>query len=201
MLSLRKCPELKMTSEPGEPEGDFRARLQQAAREKRDMQVAKLRKKYAPKLARIQNRIRKTEQRMEKEASQYGQQKMQTAISVGATLLGALFGRKAMSVGTVGRATTAMRGVGRAAREKKDIARVKEDLAAQQKMLQDLEQEFQSEVAAVQTGINPTSMKLTQVDVRLRKSDTLIETVGLLWTPWRVGPDGIAEPMFDLNQG
>ena len=34
-------------------------------------------------------------------------------LSMGATLLGALFGRKAVSVGTLGRATTAARGVGR----------------------------------------------------------------------------------------
>ncbi len=32
---------------------------------------------------------------------------MQTAISVGATILGAFFGRKAISAGSIGRATTA----------------------------------------------------------------------------------------------
>ncbi len=197
MLALWKCSELKMISEAGETEGDFRARLQQAAREKRDLQVEKLRKKYTPKLARLQDRIRKTEQRIGKEAAQYGQQKMQTAISVGATLLGALFGRKVASVGNVGRATTAMRGVGRASREKQDIARAREDLAAQQNMLQSLEQEFESETAAVETGMDAASIKLTRADVRLRKSDTIVETVGLVWAPWRIGPDGIAEPLFE----
>jgi hypothetical protein len=37
-------------------------------------------------------------------------------ISIGATVVGALFGRKLGSVGNVGRATTAMRGVSRSAR-------------------------------------------------------------------------------------
>ena len=46
---------------------------------------------------------------------------VQFAHFIGA-LLGALFGRKALSTGTVGRATTSMRGIGRAAREKEDIA-------------------------------------------------------------------------------
>ena len=185
-----------MVSQAGETEGDFRARLQQAAREQRDLKVEKLRKKYTPKLARLQDRIRKTEQRVEKEAAQYGQQKMQTAISVGATLLGALFGRKVASAGTVGRATTAMRGVGRASREKQDIARAREDLKAQQGMLADLEKEFEAEVSVVGQELDGAALKLDRVDVRLKKSDTLVESVGLLWRPFRVDADGIAEPLF-----
>ena len=30
--------------------------------------------------------------------------------------------------------------------------------------------------------------------VRPRKTDLSIERIVLVWTPWRVGPDGIAEP-------
>ncbi len=197
VLSLWKCPELKAVSEAGETEGDFRARLQQAAREQRDIQVEKLRKKYTPKLVRLQDRIRKTEQRVGKEAAQYGQQKMQTAISVGATLLGALFGRKVASVGNIGRASTAMRGVGRASREKQDIARAREDLKAQQGMLADLEKEFETEVEKVGAGLDVAALTLDRVDVRLRKSDTLVESVGLLWQPFRIDPDGVAEPLFE----
>ena len=70
------------TMEPAE--GDFRIRLTQLAREQRDLKVAKLEKKYAPKLARLKERIFKAEEKVGKEKSQYGQQQMQTAISLGA---------------------------------------------------------------------------------------------------------------------
>ena len=43
--------------------------------------------------------------RVEVDQSQYKQKKMQTAISFGATVVGALFGRKLGSVGNVGRPT------------------------------------------------------------------------------------------------
>jgi hypothetical protein len=36
---------------------------------------------------------------------------------------------------------------------------------------------------------------LETIDVRPRKSDTTVGQVRLVWTPWRVGPDGIAEPL------
>jgi hypothetical protein len=47
-----------------------------------------LRERYAPKLARLGDRIRRAPQRVEVEKSQYRQQKMQTAVSIGATVLG-----------------------------------------------------------------------------------------------------------------
>ena len=51
-------------------------------------------------------------------------------MSVGATVLGALFGRKAVSMGTLGRATTAARGVSRIGREAQDVARAQANLEA-----------------------------------------------------------------------
>jgi hypothetical protein len=195
-VTLWKCPELRTISTPGESEGEFRARLTQLVREKRDLKIAKLQKRYTPKLARLGERIRKAEAKVGREQSQYGQQKMQTAISMGATVLGALFGRKVASVGTVGRATTTMRGVGRAARERGDIKRALEDLEARKRELADLEAQFEEEVATVRDSADAESLELKTVDIRPRKSDTSLGRIALVWTPWRVGKDGIAEPIF-----
>ena len=65
-----------------------------------------------PKQAALAERLRRAEAAVEREQQQASQPKLQTALSVGATLLGALLGRKAISAGTLGRATTAARGVG-----------------------------------------------------------------------------------------
>ncbi|MBS1213259.1 MAG: hypothetical protein H6R26_1876, partial [Proteobacteria bacterium] len=108
-LELHKSPSLGETSKPGESERDFRLRLQQAGRENRDESVEKLRKAYAPKMAALEERIRRAEQAAQREKEQANQQKVQTAISVGATLLGAFLGRKAVSTATMGRAATAAR--------------------------------------------------------------------------------------------
>jgi hypothetical protein len=103
-LVLQRCASLKQYSAPGESEGEFRASLRHVLRERRDLELEKLRKRYTPKLARLQDRIRRAEQRVEREQDQQRQQKLQTAVSLGATVLGALFGRRVASVGTVGRA-------------------------------------------------------------------------------------------------
>src|SRR5262249_8127833 len=129
-LDLFSAPSLKLVAKPGESEGDFKVRLQQAARERRDAAVAALRAKYAAKLDAISGQEQRATDRVAREKAQATQQTVQTAISVGATVLGALFGRKALSVGNIGRATTAARGVGRTLKEQQDVSGANESVEA-----------------------------------------------------------------------
>jgi hypothetical protein len=193
-LELLSCRELKLSSRPGESEADFRIRVSQAVRERRDLEVAKLEKRYAPKLARLRDRIRRAEERVEREQAQYGQQKLQTAISIGATVLGAMFGRKVASVGTVGRAGTAMRGMGRASREKGDVARAAEALETERQRLETLEAEFRREIESVRDAADPAALEIERTEIGPRKSDIAVERLTLTWIPWRLRADGVALP-------
>src|SRR5688572_1314531 len=69
-LTLFKSSELGETSRPGETERDFRIRLQQVAHERRDDLAERLRQKYAPKIAGLQERIRRAESARQREADQ-----------------------------------------------------------------------------------------------------------------------------------
>ncbi|UCE08610.1 MAG: ATP-binding protein, partial [bacterium] len=145
-LELFESPSLTTVSEPGEAERDFRIRLQLVAHEKRDMLVERLRQKYASKIARLEERIRRAEQAVDREREQAQQQKLQTAISFGTTLLGAFMGRKKMSRSTLGRATTAARGAGRAMKEAKDVDRAEENLQVLQQQLSELQAQLSEEI-------------------------------------------------------
>lgn len=198
-LRIWECRDFKEFSKVGESEGDFRGRLAHLMHEKRDLEVEKLRKRYAPKLERMQERLRKAQVRVEREKAQYGQQKVQTAVSVGATLIGAIFGRKTMSAGTIGRATTSMRGVGRAAREKQDIARAQREVLVVQDKLAALEEEFQAEIADLKDELLPEDLELVDIPIKPNKTDIFVNQLALIWTPWRVSQDGFAEPAFVLD--
>ena len=126
-LTLFKCKELKMISSAQESEAQFNVRVREATRGKRDLAVEKLRKRYGSKLASLRDRIQRAEEKVDRERAQLGQQKLQTTFSVGATVLGALLGRRGAR-SSVGRATTAMRGAGRVAKEKQDVARAQDRL-------------------------------------------------------------------------
>ena len=196
-LLVRTSKQPKLVSEPGESEAAFLGRVREALREARDLQVEKLRQRYAPKLATLQSRIATAEQRVEVETEQYRDSRLQSAISIGTTLVGALFGRKLASSGTIGRATTAMRGVSRSAKQKGDIGRAEERVEDVRQQLHDLEREFERDLGALQADIDLSGVAFDELRVSARKSDIEIERFLLLWTPWRIGADGEAEPAFE----
>ena len=194
-VDLLRSPNLKVVSKPGESEGEFRVRLQQLAREQRDMLVEQLRKKYGPKNATLQERLRKAGQAVDKQAEQAKQAKFQTAISVGSALLGAFTGRKGRSA-TISRASTAMRGFSRSMDESKDVARAGDTVASIQKLLADLQVEFDNEMAALEARIDPGTEVLENISIRPDKSDILVQLVALVWVPYWQDPQGSTSPAW-----
>jgi hypothetical protein len=195
-LPLWKCKKLKLTSRPGEDEGAFRIRVDQQIRELRDLQVEKLRARYAPKLARVQEQIRTAEIRVEKEKDQKKQHGLSTAINVGATVLGAMFGRKLASSASVGRAGSALRSAGRMQRESGDIQYAIEKVQALEEKLDALDAEFNEKVETVRSDHEPEDFTLDLVEIAPRKSDLAVDQLVLAWVPYRVDETGIAEEAF-----
>ena len=190
------CDAIKLASAPGENEAQFRVRLAQSLREKRDEAVEALRRKVAPKLATLQDRVARAEDKVQREQAQLSQQKMNTAGSVGAGILGALFGRKAVSVGTIGRASSAARSASRIGRESQDVARADESLEVVRQRLADLQAESESEIAALAASFEGEAVALREVSVTPRKSDIAVGQVALVWAPFRKDGDGF--PVADF---
>ncbi len=198
-LSVWKCAALKTYSNAGETEGDFRVRLAQSAREQRDLEVEKLRDRFQTKLQRLQDKIRTAEERVAREKSQANRATADSVISIGSTILGALFGRKLASRTNVGRASTSMRSAGRAAQQHSDVSRAEEKVEDLNEQVQELQQQFDDDVAELEEKYQADALELEELSVRPRKSDISAEEVTLLWTPWRVDSDGKSEPAFRLD--
>lgn len=190
------CDAIKLASTPGEDEAQFRVRLAQSLRERRDEAVEALRRKVAPKLATLQDRVARAEDKVQREQAQLSQQKMNTAVSVGAGILGALFGRKAVSVSTIGRASSAARSASRIGRESQDVARADESLDVVRQRLADLQAESENEIAALAASFEGEAVALRKVSVTPRKSDIAVGQVALVWAPFRKDGDGF--PVADF---
>ena len=195
-LELLQSPSLKQYSNTGESERDFRVRLQQNAREQRDDATEKLREKYAAKMASLEEQTRRAQQAVDREAEQAKQQKMQTAVSVGATLLSAFVGRKMVSASSLGRATTAVRGASRIMKESQDIKRAQETVASYQQRMQELEASLKAEADELAAKSDPMTEELEKVVVRPAKKDIGVRLVTLVWVPQRQNPDGSLVPAW-----
>ena len=195
-LDLFTSSALKITSSPGESERDFRIRISQNARERRDEAIEQLRKRYAGKMAALQERILRAEQKVEKEKIDYRSQSMATAVSVGATLLGAFLGRKKISSSTLSKAGTAMRSGMRTAKERGDISNAEESLEVLRQRLAELEAEFQQESALIEEQTDPMQQRLEVSALRLKKSDVAVRLLALIWLPYWQGADDQREPAY-----
>lgn len=196
-LELLKSPSLNQTSNPDESERDFRVRLQQAARERRDEAVEKLRQRFAPKIAALEERRRRAEQAVEREAEQARGQKMQTAISFGATLLSSFMGRKAVSMTSLGRATTAARGVGRSMKESQDVGRAQETVEAISQQMAELDAQFKEETAAIETSGDPQTETLETTIVKPTKANISVKLLSLAWLPYWRDSQGQTTPAWE----
>lgn len=183
-LNLLKSASLSFVSAPDETERDFRLRLQLAAREKRDALVERIRQKYASRIRTLEERIRRAGQAVDREKEQAKQQKLQTVMSFGATILSAILGRKATSLSSMDRAATAARGAGRILKESKDVHRAEENVQELQRQLEELQSLIHEETRAVSAAIDPLNEELKPVAIRPRKSDIAISFVALAWTPY-----------------
>jgi len=195
-LELMQSPRLKQTSSPGEDERDFRIRLQQIAREQRDEVVDKLRDKYTSKIAKLQERRRKAEQKVEKQAEQAKKAKVDTALAVGATLLGAFAGRKVMSKSNINKAKSAMRGFTKSADEKQDVKRALESVEAIDAQMVELTTEFESEKDEIENKHDSLSEKLETISIKPKKADIQIPLTALTWLPYWKDKQGMLSPAW-----
>ena len=146
-----------MVSNPGESERDFRVRLAETAREKRDQQIEVLRGTYGGKIAQLQERIRRAEQARQVQADQAHQQTLSTVIHGATAVLGMFFGR-AKSLRSISAIGTAARGAGRTFQEQQDVARADETLTALQKQLADLNTELETEAENLRQRFDPAAV-------------------------------------------
>jgi hypothetical protein len=182
-VELLQSPRTGVVSKPDEPERDFRIRLQTSVREERDRQVEQLRQEFGPKVAAQDERIRRAEMAVSRENEQESSQKLQTAVSMGATVLGALFGRKTVSLSTIGRATTAARGVGRTMKEAQDVRLAQANVDAEKQKKADLEADLKARIDALGSALDATTETLQPFVIKPKRSDINVQFVGLAWAP------------------
>ena len=176
-LTVLAAASLKLVAGPGETEAAFRARVAIAEREARDAAVDKLRAKYRARLEALDNKEATAERRVERERAQANASTADSAISVGASVLGAIFGSRR---GALSKAATAARRAARTAEQHGDVARAREAATEVHARRAALEADIAAEVAEVNAAV---LARIEPLEVGVRKADTAVTRVALLWRP------------------
>jgi len=182
-LVLWAAHEVDAVSRPDESESDFRVRIAQKVREWRDAEIDRVRDRNAAKLASLTDRIDRARQKVERERAEAKNKSMQTYVSIGSAVLGALLGRKAATSTNIGRAATSMRSASRSARQQADVVHAEESLATLEERRQVIEDEVAAELERIRLESSPERIELEAMEIPARKTDISVDDVVLAWVP------------------
>jgi hypothetical protein len=177
-ITLLESRAWKAVSRPGESEAEFRMRLADLRREARDAALDRIRKRYEPRLATLQERERRALQAVEKRAGMAQQRTLDAAVRVGEGLLGAFMGRKTSTA----RTGTAVRSAGRVLQQRREVAQATETVEAVREQMAQLESEFQEELRKVELGFDDEG-PLEEIQVRPTLTGMAVRLSGLVWLP------------------
>ena len=195
-ITLFKSKRFKLTSLPTETEGDFRARLQDAASETRDVAIAKIRKRYATKTTTLENRLMRAEQTIAVQKEHSTKKKLDTAISFGTAILGAVLGRKKLSSSTATKIGSAIKTAGSASKEAADVDRARQTAEKVKADIAELNKQLEKEVADLDTSFNALSEELDEIVVRAKSTDIHVAVTGLAWLPYTADEKGRLRPAW-----
>jgi F0F1-type ATP synthase membrane subunit b/b' len=195
-LTVYKCTNLKEYSQAREAVDDFRIRLTHRLHEQRDEKIEELRDRYAKRIDSLEDQIRRARDQVRRAESEVREETIDTAISIGRSIFGALFSRKKLSRTNVDRASSSARQAGRVAREKADARRAAERLRERLHKREQLDAKIARDIARIEADYQPEHLEIEELEVRPRKKDITVEPVSVVWTPWFVDPSGTSIPAF-----
>ena len=188
---------LDIWSQPGESEGEFRARLAQASREARDVAVDALRTKYAKKAAPLEERLRRAEATVAKEKQEQQGAWIQTAATIGGTVLGALLGRKKSGLLTGATSATTVRRASSAWKQQGDVGRAQDTVAAIQQQLDALDAECAAEMETLAAKLDAATLPLIRETVAPLKKNIAVTAIGIAWLPYLRVSETSLEPAWE----
>jgi hypothetical protein len=184
-LTIQGHTELGVYQKPDERERDFKIRLQQVARERRDQEVDKVRRQVAVQLDRLNARLRKQEQSLATAQADHSARKQQEMIGIGETVLSWVLGGKSM------------RGLSSAASKRRMTARVgmqveqtEQEIAELKKAVAELEEQVKEQTDEITLKWAQLIDDLTSEELTPRRTDVDVQLVALAWLPsWLIRYD------------
>jgi chromosome segregation ATPase len=173
---------LDLYSRPRESEREFRMRLQQAARERRDEEIDEITERYEKKIDKVEDRLRREEADLAQQEADLAGRKRETLVSVGESVVGMFLGRRSTRM-----ASTALSKQRQTTKAKLRLEETEEDIAELEEDVEELEAELQEEVAAIRARWEEALAELEEYEVRPRRQDVQISLFGLAWAPhWQI---------------
>ena len=180
-LELFRAADLKMESRPGESLGDFKVRIADTLRGKKDAAMEEIKQKYASRQEELERKLLAAQEKVAQERSDVTARAADTVISLGVAVVGAFLGRKALSVSNVSRAATGFKSAGRLMKERGEVQVATESLGQIQQELAGLAAAVENEARALAINYSASAFPVESFTLTPKRSDILDVHLALLW--------------------
>lgn len=176
-LEVFFSPLLEAFSNPGEKVDQFKARVTQTARELRDAAVEELREKTAKAVKALEAKAAKATAKVETQKAQASSATLSTVVTIGGSILGAIFGRKS----GITAASSSVTGASRVMKERREAAAAEGELEAVQGDIAELEKQLADDTQKIRDQYDPAVLVLETVKLTPVKKNIQVTATGILW--------------------
>ncbi len=180
-LTLYKAIKLKLESKVDESLEDFKIRVSDALREKRDIAEEKLKNKFSKKQEVLDRRLKRALDKLEKEKEDVKEQTTSTLLSFGMTILDAFTGNKRTKRSTISKAGSTIRNAGKIYGEKGDVSRAEEAVQKVQEDLEELQRKLEDEILELDDKFDIDNIEIQEFFIKPKKSNITDIEMALLW--------------------
>jgi len=180
-LTLYKNDALKIVSKQDETLSDFKIRLQDRLNEKIDEEVEKLQIKFQKSNDSIEDKLSNLYEKLEREEQQSSATTTDTLISIGTSLLGAFFGKSALTKTNIGKVASSAKGASRILKERNDIKYVEADILQLQEEQKTLQKILEDEIEKINSSNLSSNYEIEEIFIKPKRSDIYNIKLELLW--------------------
>jgi len=171
-LEMYRCKRLRMESEADQALSDFKVTVQGELDERKEEALEVLQERYEKKEQRLKEQLLRAKERVEKEKGD----QMSSLLNVGASILGALFGRAtATKIGTtISRSS-------RAYKERGDVSRAEGKVIEIEEKIDDLEAELEEKIEDLAEKYSLEQYEIEPFSIKPKKRDIHVEAIAVIW--------------------
>ena len=171
-LELYRCKALRLESKPEESMADFKVKAQDELNDKKEIALEKLTQMYDKREQRLKDQMLRAKERVEKEKGD----QMSSLLNVGASILGALFGRTTSS-----KIGTAVSRGSRAFKERGDVTRAEAKILELQDKMDDLGSELDGKIDDLTLKYGIENYTIETFSIKPKKRDIEVQDIAILW--------------------
>ncbi|PID48033.1 MAG: hypothetical protein CR967_01865 [Proteobacteria bacterium] len=172
---------LKLNSRPEQSEEAFMVEVRNKLEALKEDAIKKIEEKFEKKQTTLERKLDSAEHKLDKEKSDVSSKTTNTIITIGSSILGAVFGRSLLSRTNIAKVGSSVKSASGILKEKRDVQRAEENIENINLDLDKLQEELQEEISIINEKFTIKNFPNETFQVKPRRADIYDAKISLTW--------------------